>query len=394
MLLSKIGLGVAVGAALVLGAGPALAGGGWTIVPAPPAGQDASLSAVTTTSDTDAWAVGYCCAAPNFLGAIPVIDHWNGTAWSQVSVPSTGYSTNSLTAVSASSASDAWAVGRSEPQRYSFYPLAMHWNGTAWSVSPSFVSALSGQLGVGVADISPTDAYAIGGHLGSAHTGLVAHWNGTTWTRLTVPQPSNNNLGSDLNAISSGGPNDVWIVGNYLREVTPNDYANETYSLHWNGSSWKIVPMPLEPGTNPNFEYALGAVKANSPTDVWAVGESFNAAVYGSGQTLIEHYNGTKWSIVPSPSPGTNAGLTGVTTSNAANNVWAVGYDTPAGSSASQTLTLNWNGSSWNTVASPNGSTGSSVLSSVATTPGAAIVQAVGYTGVYQALNPLVLQNG
>jgi hypothetical protein len=64
----------------------------------------------------------------------------------------------------------------------------------------------------------------------------------------------------------------VWIVGTYLHEVNPNDFANETYSLHWNGSSWKIVPMPLEPGTNPNFEYALGAVKANSPTDVWAVG--------------------------------------------------------------------------------------------------------------------------
>ena len=46
------------------------------------------------------------------------------------------------------------------------------------------------------------------------------------------------------------------------------------------------------------------------------------------------------------------------------------------------------------TVASPNGSTGSSVLFSVATTPGASIVQAVGYSGVYQAFNPLAMQNG
>ena len=34
------------------------------------------------------------------------------------------------------------------------------------------------------------------------------------------------------------------------------------------------------------------------------------------------------------------------------------------------------------------------IKSSVATTPGARIVQAVGDTGVYQALNPLVEQNG
>jgi hypothetical protein len=392
---SKLGVGIAAAAVLlVLSAGPALAaGGGWTIVAAPPTGQDANLSGVTTTSDNDAWAVGYCCARPNFLDAVPIIDHWNGSAWSQASVPSTGYSTNSLTAVSASSTSDAWAVGRSEPQRYTFYPLAMHWNGTAWSVSTSFVSALSGQLGVGVADISPTDADAIGGHLGSAHNGLVAQWNGSTWTRLTVPLPNNDNMLSDLYAISADSASDVWIVGTYLFEVNSSDYAEETYSLHWNGSAWSIVPMPLEHGTNPNFEYIFNAIKANSPTDVWAVGEAYNAATYAS-TTLIEHYNGTAWSIVPSPSPGTGGALYGVTTSNATNDVWAVGSYAPTGSSVAQTLTLNWNGNAWSTVASPNGGTGSSALLSAATTPGASIVQAVGDTGTSGALNPLALQNG
>jgi hypothetical protein len=393
MLISRIGAGVAVGAALILGAGTALAAGGWTIVPAPPAGQDAQLYGVATTSDSDAWAVGYSNAAPNGLGAEPVIDHWNGSAWSQVGTPPTGYSTNSLAATSASSTSDAWAVGYSEPRRYTFYPLAFQWNGTAWSVSSSFATALSGQLGVGVADISPTDAYAIGGHLGSAHNGLVAQWNGTAWTRVTVPLPQNNNMLSDLYAISADSPGDVWIVGTYEFEVNSSDYAEETYSLHWNGSAWSIVPMPLEPGTNPDLEYVFNAIKANSPTDVWAVGEAYNAAT-DSSTTLIEHYNGTAWSIVSSPSPGTNADLTGVTTSNAASSVWAVGSYTPAGSSVAQTLTLNWNGNTWSTVASPNGSTGASVLSSAATTPGAAIVQAVGYSGGSGSLNPFALQNG
>ena len=394
MLISKIGAGVAVGTALILGASTALAAGGWAIVAAPPTGQNGLLLGVSTTSDTDAWAVGYSNAAANGLGAKPVIDHWTGTAWSQVATPSTGYSTNSLAAVSASSTTDAWAVGRSEPNRSTFIPMAMHWNGTAWSVSSSFAGALSGQLGIGVADINPTDAYAIGGHLGSAHTGLVAQWNGTTWARLTVPLPSNNNLRSDLNAVSADSPGDVWIVGTYMLEVNPSDFAEETYSLHWNGSSWSIVPMPLEPGTNPNFEYVLNSVKANSPTDVWAVGEAVNVGVFGSATTLIEHWNGSSWSVVPSPSPGTGDALTGVTTSNAANDVWAVGSGTPAGGSTAQTLTLNWNGTTWSTVASPNASTGASVLNSVATTPGAAIVQAVGDSGVSGALNPLALQNG
>ncbi len=393
MFVSKISTGVVAGAILLLGAGPALAAGGWSIVAAPPTGQDAQLYGVTTTSDTDAWAVGYSNASPNGLNAEPVIDQWNGSAWSQVSTPSTGYSTNTLAAVSASSTTDAWAVGYSEPRRSTFYPLAFYWNGSAWSVSSSFATALAGQLGVGVADISPTDAYAIGGHLGGAHNGLVAQWNGSAWTQLTVPIPNDNTYRSDLYAISADSASDVWIVGEYMLEVNSSDYPNETYSLHWNGSAWSIVPMPLEPGTNPNFEYIFNAIKADSPTDVWAVGEAYNAGTNAS-TTLIEHYNGTAWSIVPSPSPGTGADLTGVTTSNAANDVWAVGSYTPAGSSVAQTLTLNWNGSAWSTVASPDGSTGSSLLLSAATTPGAAIVQAVGFTGTSGALNPLVLQNG
>lgn len=393
MFVSKIGAAVAVGATLLLGANAALAAGGWTVVSAPPTGQDAQLYGVTTTSDSNAWAVGYSNAAPNGTGAKAVIDHWNGSAWSQDTAPSTGYSTNTLAAVSSSGTGDAWAVGYSERSRGSFIPLALHWNGTAWSDSSSFTTALDGQLGVGVADISPTDAYAVGGGLGSAHTGQVAQWNGSTWANVTVPLPDNDNLASDLNAVSADSSSDVWIVGTYLFEVNSSDYAEETYSLHWNGSAWSIVSMPLEPGTNPDFEYVFHSIKANSPTDVWAVGAAENVAT-GSSATLIEHYNGTAWSVVSSPSPGSGAALYGVTTANASNDVWAVGSYTPSGSSESQTLTLNWNGSAWSTVASPNGSTGVSLLNSVATTPGAAIVQAVGDTGTSGALNPLALQNG
>jgi hypothetical protein len=393
MLISKIGIGVAIGAALILVAGKAQAQSTWTIVTAPPTGENGVLEGVTSTSGTNAWAVGYSNAEPNGLDAKAVIDQWNGTAWSQVTAPSTGYSTNVLTATSASGASDAWAVGWSEPRRYTFYPLAMHWNGTAWSDTTSFTTALAGQIADGVADISPTDAYAIGGGLGSASEGEVAQWNGTTWTRVTVPLPQNDNLASNLDAISADSADDVWIVGTYELEVTSSDYADETYSLHWNGSSWSIVSMPLEPGTNPDFEYVLNSVEAISPTNVWAVGEAVNVAEPSGATDLIEHWNGTEWSVVSSPSPGTGAGLSGVTASSAT-DVWAVGSYTPTGSSTAQTLTLNWNGTAWSTVTSPNASTGSSLLNSVSTAPGGAVVLAVGDSGTSGALNPLAMQNG
>ena len=212
MLISKIGAGAAIGTALVLIAGTAQAQGGWTTVAIPPTGVNAALTAAAATSDTNAWAVGHSNTAPNFLGAVPVIDHWNGSAWSQMTAPSTGYSTNTLSAVGASGSADAWAVGWSEPRRYTFYPLGLHWNGTAWSVSTSFNTAMAGQVADGVADISTTNAYAIGGGLGSAPYGIVARWNGTTWNRLTVPVPPKD-ITTDFSAISADRPNDVWIVG-------------------------------------------------------------------------------------------------------------------------------------------------------------------------------------
>ena len=133
---------------------------------------------------------------------------------------------------------------------------------------------------------------------------------------------------TDLNAISADGPDDVWIVGTYLDSANGR---NETFSEHFNGTAWSVVPMPPVSSSNPNAFFHFNAIKANSPSDVWAVGDSGVTDVPSSQMTLIEHFNGTAWSIVPSPSPGSIDVLSGVTTSNASNNVWAVGSDVPAG---------------------------------------------------------------
>ena len=49
----------------------------------------------------------------------------------------------------------------------------------------------------------------------------------------------------------------------------------------------------------------LRSIAVVSATDLWAAGEYHNGSVY---QTLIEHWDGTTWSVVPSPnmSTGTN----------------------------------------------------------------------------------------
>jgi hypothetical protein len=387
MRISTFGIGIIVGTAVIFGAGSALAAGGWTIVTAPPIGQNGVLYSVTSTSDTDAWAVGHSNAQANGLLAQPVIDHWNGTAWSQVTAPATGYSTNWPAAVSASSTSDAWIVGWSEPQRYSFVPMAMHWKGTAWSVV-SFGGTIGANVS-GVADISPTDAYAITSSATSGTIGYgqdqLTHWNGTTWNEINIPVPAND-ITTTLYAISADGPNDVWIPERAMVTVSPTSDDIKNYALHWNGSSWSLVPMPSE--TAGIFDQ-FSSVTAISPSNVWVVGQVDNETTGNVVSTaLIEHWNGTAWSRVPSPATSTGTVLTGVTYSSAT-DVWAVGTD-----SSGTTLTLNWNGSAWSVVSSPSAGVDTG-LAGVATTPGASIVQAVGTTftnSAFTTTNPFAMQ--
>jgi hypothetical protein len=131
----------------------------------------------------------------------------------------------------------------------------------------------------------------------------------------------------------------MWVSGTY-------GYTGQTLTEHWDGTQWSIVPTP---GINApdNFLSALSAVSTN---DVWAVGSSFN---HGQTSTLLEHWDGTQWSIIPGSNLGTSDnGLLGVVAISS-NNVWAVGlYGN--GNPDSQTLIEQWNGMQWNTISSSN----------------------------------------
>ena len=378
---SMLAAGTAAVTALVLGTGPALAATSWTAVSAPPAGQGGFVTGIYAPTDTDAWAVGDA-------GSAAFIDHWNGKTWSPVTVPTfpcTGVRCYvHLFSVSAS-ATDAWVQGAYSPKPgyRSFFTL--HGNGSAWTTT-------AGDLGA-VDDVSATDTYAADGP-------AVSLWNGTGWTGLgTVPDPPGPVEG-DLTTVSASSASDVWAVGTYDPAFSSQSYDN--YSVHWNGSAWTEVPMPVVSSSDALLDYQINSIDAISPTNVWAAGESGDnvADFYASGgggtpaKTLIEHYNGTSWSIVSSPATGPAAALTSVT-STSASNVWAVGSDTPAGGTGSQDIIGNWNGSAWTTVSSPAVGT-SDDLASVSTSPGAAIVWAAGdgNSGTLASSNPLILQHG
>ena len=266
--------------------------------------------------------------------------------------PVSGSIAENLSGVTQTSSTNAWAVGScfngTAPQT-----LAEHWNGTAWTQAATpdpGGSANRNQL-LGVVALSPSDVWAVGNYY-SPSQALVEHWNGTSWAQVTSPAPGD----STLNAIAATSPTNAWAVG-----TSYNGTAVQTLVLHWNGTKWSTVASP-----NPSCPSGLNldAAAATSSTNAWAVGDCDTET---ASQTLVLHWNGTKWTRVASPSPSCPGGgvdLNGVAalSSTAA---WAVGdCDT---SSGVQTVILQWNGTAWKRVASPDpGGSRGSALSAVA----------------------------
>ena len=354
----------AMAAAPLMFASTAFAATGWNVTTIPQTGNNTILTGASADSGSDEWAVGEQFAGAGQAPPPPVSYHWNGTGWSLVATPTLGVA-SALLAVSASSPTDAWAVGFSVLGRHDDGTVMEHWNGSAWSVNTSaVVTGYVAEL-TGVLDLSPTNAWAVGQGGGGT---IAEHWNGATWSAVTLPDPDFT-PGAD-ESLSASSATDIWVVGT---TVNPATDVTSAEALHYNGSTWTVVPMQ-QPGTNTP---TIGAVTAVSSTNAWAVGEDIGATSAPGGSTLIEHWNGTSWSIVPSPTPGADPGLTAVA-ARGSSDVYAVGDNLPSINGGTvQGLILRWNGSTWS--ADTNPAQGSySPLYAAATTAGGSHEWAVG----------------
>jgi hypothetical protein len=323
-------------------------GTAWKTVksPAPSGATYIVLHGVSAVSATDAWTAG---SYENSSGvSVPLILHWNGTAWTTVKSPTpSGAGVTTLAGLSAVSAADAWVVGYYETSGV-FEPLTEHWNGTAWKEVTAPVPSGATYPGLSaVSAVSATNAWAVGSYQNSSGTDmpLTEHWNGTAWKTVTSPAPSGA-VTTILSGVSAVSATDAWAVGCYNTiDSTPVPLIE-----HWNGTAWKTVKSPTPSGAT---DITPSGVSAVSATDAWTVGSYQNGS--GTEVPLILHWNGTAWSQVASPAPSgaTNTSLTGVSTVSAT-DAWAAGsYDIASG--VSESLILRWNGTAWKKVTSPNG---------------------------------------
>jgi hypothetical protein len=330
----------------------------WHIAASPNDGVgDNELSGIAAEDANHAWAIGFSQnhASGNYA---TLIERWNGGSWSVVASPDPGNISNFLSGVTSVDAQNAWAVGASSYQNDSSTgtnALIVHWDGSSWAVVPHSQPEGSIAFLLGVAAVNTQNAWAVGFAQTSAtsvaHT-LIEHWDGRSWT--TVPSPNADSGTNELDGIAAVNANDAWAVG-----FTRNTATGITHPLieHWDGSSWSVMPSPA-PGKLINVLAAIVIVNAN---DIWADGYEQSASF---SQTLIEHWNGKTWAVIPSKNPGDGDNELFSINAVDANNIWGVGnYHT--GSGDLQTLIERWNGKAWSLEASPNPGNGDASLDGI-----------------------------
>jgi hypothetical protein len=148
----------------------------WSQVTVPALTYGGRLAGVVALSAKNVWAVGSSTLPPIYTNSLktvsynPVqnlIEHWNGKAWSINPSPNVGpidvYQTNQLYAITALSATNLWAVGSfklpdgSDRQ----LSLALHGNGTSWSVAPVPDVGLNNIL-FGATAVAPSTLWLVG----------------------------------------------------------------------------------------------------------------------------------------------------------------------------------------------------------------------------------------
>jgi hypothetical protein len=310
-----------------------LSGGTWAPVPSPkpPGSTFTMLGGVACTSARNCLAVGTYGTSPST--SFPLAQRWNGTAWSLVSVPTAGSTSSRLESIACTSARNCWAVGTDRHGT-----LAEHWNGSTWAIVASPVAGAGFYPEAGVSCPGASDCWAVWSWFsasGSQVGTLTAHWNGAAWSKVTTPTSGASH--SMLNGVSCASASACMAVGNGPKGALAEQWNGSAWSLslngapaansglggvwctgasaclavgtqstgpaaqidqsvRWNGTAWSRLTTPNPP--NHLDLHGLQGIACVTASDCWAVGGSASTGEPGLASSIIEHWNGTKWSLV------------------------------------------------------------------------------------------------
>jgi hypothetical protein len=229
------------------------------------------LISVSCAGAASCWAVGSGLPAT-------FMEHWNGHAWAAVLTPGLGSEANPER-VACVTAADCWLSGM-HGNGSTGGTLIGHWTGTAWTAVTTPTSHVPADALVGIS-CQRTACMAVGSR-GSTHP-LAQRWNGSAWA--VTPAGTGAAI---LYAVACVSPRDCTAVGGTRAG------NGHVFSERWSGSRWHVVPAATPPGA---IAASLVGVSCVSTTDCWGTG---SWASRSAGRSLIEHWNGTSWSVTAS----------------------------------------------------------------------------------------------
>lgn len=250
-------------------------GSRWRLLPAPP---------MITTAISCA-APGHCVAIGAHASLI-----WNGRSWRKVAVAGLK-EFEALDHISCPSLQFCVAESLVE---------VAAWNGTSWKVLPG--TKIDGDSGLWCT--GPKFCMDVGQQ--------ASRWNGSTWTPVPVSKLA------QLQEISCASSGDCVAIGS----SNAARFAGNTLAESWNGTVWRVLPVPLEP---------IQAISCPTATFCLAL------AFISPGPQKVQSWDGSKWSALPSP-PGLSE-VRAVSCASPSNCV-VVGND----------MASIWNGTSWQTM--------------------------------------------
>jgi hypothetical protein len=201
-----------------------------------------SWSAVHTFADLPGGAIA---SGPGdvwgFDSGTPSAEHYDGTSWSQVSIPVI------VAQASGNAAAGDWVTGTvaAQPTRVEL----LHWGKGAWrnAVLPKIAVPAGDQMFPGAVDAATSANIWVTVSVGPSArrgpvTAVLLHWNGKAWSRVAVPK------GVSPGSLASDGHGGAWLTSDQSALVM----------YHYSGGRWTHVPGPARTALQSDLEPVPG----------------------------------------------------------------------------------------------------------------------------------------
>jgi hypothetical protein len=312
-------LAAAAGLATAAAAQPA----GAASVPATPAAAKYSvgLSSVACTSTKNCFASAYVSYSATLVETAPLIEKWNGTAWSLGTAPlPSGGKYGTVQSVTCPAATECVAVGSySTATGGAAIPLAEVWHGKSWSPVkvPAGAAAKSG-LGLSIVSCaSATSCDITGTSYAGAGSPVAYTWNGKTFTEVTLPDPIKGD-GFGVYGLSCPSATRCVAVGSYY---SGGNFKAGWLAETWNGKAWSAVKL----SSLASYNRALQAVSCTSTTHCIAVGDYPSSLSPTHYRAVADVLNGSRWTVTPLTAAATGDEYLGGLACTSATQCLAVG---------------------------------------------------------------------